>query len=114
MSMEDKKVIDKELQNQLKDLETKVTEKLKPGIIASLGWGQINGYLEKTSNTAKPNKQSYSLTGPCTELELSYTSSFFDFSILYKTLLGIKNQEEFDIKVIWPFNFILFKLGISL
>ena len=46
--MEDKKVIDKELQNQLKDLETKVTEKLKPVVRLS------QKIAEENRKTLKP------------------------------------------------------------
>jgi len=97
-------------------IASKLSETMQPGIIAGLGWGQVNGYLQASNSKSQGyyDKQSYMLDGPSTELEVLYQTSRVNLALSYKTCLGIRDQEQFDIKVLWPFNYITLKIGANI
>ena len=80
---------------------------------AFVGWGQINGFISRKIALDEV-KNSYIVQGPSVLIESSYQYKKAEIAFGFQNFLGVRNSEEVKIKVVWPYNFIVIRLGTVL
>lgn len=90
-------------------LGTKINPKSKyHNLYTYIGYGQVTGYTYKKSDKTLRSSKT---TGFDVEIEYLYKTKHFHIGASSILFTGLKDKEQTDAKVAWPYNFLLFKIG---
>ncbi len=94
---------------------TKLTNLKKPyGLLAGIGYGFAGGYIKPDPDYPEivGEKRTYKIPGMVAAIEFVAQWRHIDLAFGHQTLIGYAGKDQIEAYVVWPFNFVLFRMGI--
>ncbi|NRA44270.1 MAG: hypothetical protein HRU09_04850 [Oligoflexales bacterium] len=90
---------------------TKVTSGKRFYLLSFLGVGRMFGYLQDL-NTKE--RRSYNVEGLSFQAEAVMQLGRFFLSLSHQTFIAKDGDDQFEAYVVWPFNFLSMRIGVSI
>lgn len=90
---------------------TKVTDGKKFYLLSFLGGGRMFGYLQDLESK---ERRSYLVEGLSCQVEAVMHIEGFYLSFSHQTFVAKDGNDQFEAYVVWPFNFLSLRMGMSI